>query len=144
MAISASQLIQQFLRSVSQETALYQQLLTLQHDQHTLYLQFSGPELEHNLDKQQPLLTQLKQAAQQRSTVLQQLGVGNTPQGVERIMKALPEALQLKARQQWHALERAIIHCQEANQRNGQTSATFHELVEPLLHPRSDTYQEPL
>ncbi|MDD1781847.1 flagellar protein FlgN [Enterovibrio sp. ZSDZ35] len=142
MASNASQLIQLFLQTIGRDIRHYQQLLELLKHQRVLYMTFDAEALTRNIADQQPLISQLAKSAQERQDCLNKLGVGCSRSGVARLMKALPPSLGPQAKKQWETLQRLVECCQQYNNENGQTTATFHEMIAGVLQPTSDTYQE--
>ncbi|PKF51208.1 flagellar protein FlgN [Enterovibrio nigricans] len=144
MALNASQLIQHFLQTIGRDIRLYQQLLELLKHQRVLYVTFDAEALKRNIADQQPLISELAASAKERHDCLNKLGVGGSRLGVTRLMNALPPALGQQAKNQWETLQRLVEHCQHYNNENGQTTATFHEMIASVIEPASDTYQERL
>ena len=142
MATAASQHIQQFVRSISEDIKLYQQLLGLIQQQKALYLKFDGEALSENIQKQMPILNQLGRSASERSQSMRKLGLRCNETSVNRIFNALPAKIGTQARTQWTLLGSLVKQCQQDNQSNGQSSAAFQELVSQLKQPVQHTYEE--
>ena len=142
MATAASQHIQQFMRSIAEDVKLYQQLLALIQQQKALYLKFDGETLNENIQKQMPILNQLGRSASERSQLMRALGLPCNASSVNRIFNALPANIATQARQKWTLLESLVKQCQQDNHSNGQSSATFQELVSQLKQPVQHTYEE--
>ncbi|NMS37629.1 flagellar protein FlgN, partial [Vibrio parahaemolyticus] len=124
--------IQQFVRSISEDIKLYQQLLPLLQQQKVLYLKFDGEALNDNVQKQMPILNKLSRSANDRSQCMRALGLACNDASVKRIFNALPAQIGMQARKQWALLETLVSQCQQYNQSNGHSSAAFHELVSQL------------
>lgn len=139
---TASQYIQQFVRSISEDIQRYQQLLVLIQQQKALYLQFDGELLNDNIQKQMPILNQIAHSTQERSQLMRSLGVLNNQSGVNRIFNALPSKVRVPARKQWVLLESLVLQCQQSSQSNGQSSAAFQELLNQIQQPAQHTYEE--
>jgi len=139
---TASQYIQQFVRSISEDIQRYQQLLVLIQQQKALYLQFDGELLNDNIQKQMPILNQIAHSTQERSQLMRSLGVLNDQSGVNRIFNALPSKVSVPARKQWALLESLVLQCQQSSQNNGQSSAAFQELLNQIQQPAQHTYEE--
>ncbi|EJA7340920.1 TPA: flagellar protein FlgN [Vibrio parahaemolyticus] len=142
MASAASQRIQYFVRSISEDIKLYQQLLTLLQQQKALYLKFDGEALNTNVQQQTPILNKLSRSSNERSQCMRELGLPCSDSSVARIFNALPAKIGAQARKQWTLLETLIKQCQQYNQSNGQSSAAFHELVSQLKQPVQHTYED--
>jgi flagella synthesis protein FlgN len=142
MAVSHSQVIQTFLRTIAHDIKLYQQLLPLLQNQKSLYFQFDGQALNDNIQKQTPILNQLSRSAKERSACLQQLGLSCNENSVNKLMSVLPKRITPQLRQQWNVLRGLIKQCHQLNQSNGQSSAAFHELLNQVKHPVAHTYEE--
>ncbi|EOX4904232.1 flagellar export chaperone FlgN [Vibrio alginolyticus] len=142
MASAVSQRIQQFVRSISEDIKLYQQLLPLLQQQKVLYLKFDGEALNDNVQKQMPILNELSRSANDRSQCMRALGLACNDASVKRIFNALPAQIGMQARKQWALLETLVSQCQQYNQSNGHSSAAFHELVSQLKQPVQHTYED--
>ncbi|HHF3192495.1 TPA: flagellar export chaperone FlgN [Vibrio alginolyticus] len=142
MASAVSQRIQQFVRSISEDIKLYQQLLPLLQQQKVLYLKFDGEALNDNVQKQMPILNKLSRSANDRSQCMRALGLACNDASVKRIFNALPAQIGVQARKQWALLETLVSQCQQYNQSNGHSSAAFHELVSQLKQPVQHTYED--
>ncbi|EJL6724974.1 flagellar export chaperone FlgN [Vibrio alginolyticus] len=142
MASAVSQRIQQFVRSISEDIKLYQQLLPLLQQQKVLYLKFDGEALNDNVQKQMPILNKLSRSANGRSQCMRALGLACNDASVKRIFNALPAQIGMQARKQWALLETLVSQCQQYNQSNGHSSAAFHELVSQLKQPVQHTYED--
>ncbi|MBO0201931.1 flagellar export chaperone FlgN [Vibrio sp. Vb1166] len=142
MASAVSQRIQQFVRSISEDIKLYQQLLPLLQQQRVLYLKFDGEALNDNVQKQMPILNKLSRSANDRSQCMRALGLACNDASVKRIFNALPAQIGMQARKQWALLETLVSQCQQYNQSNGHSSAAFHELVSQLKQPVQHTYED--
>lgn len=142
MATTASQHIQQIVRSIAEDVKLYQQLLGLIQQQKALYLKFDGEALNENIQRQMPILNLLGRSASERSQLMRALGLPCNETSVNRIFNALPSKIGTQARKQWALLESLVKQCQQDNQSNGQSSAAFQELVSQLKQPVQHTYEE--
>ena len=142
MSSKTSHLIQSFFNTLVQDIKSYQKLEILLKQQKALYLHFDADQLESNIAQQQPLLVLLRQNAHQRSQIMATFQLKMDKKGVERFFSALPPAAAEKIKSLWHQLETLIKHCQVLNQENGQTSASFHELIASLTRPQQHTYTE--
>ncbi|EOX4957599.1 flagellar export chaperone FlgN [Vibrio alginolyticus] len=142
MASAVSQRIQQFVRSISEDIKLYQQLLPLLQQQKVLYLKFDGEALNDNVQKQMPILNKLSRSANDRSQCMRALGLACNDASVKRIFNALPAQIGMQARKQWALLKTLVSQCQQYNQSNGHSSAAFHELVSQLKQPVQHTYED--
>ncbi len=98
MASAVSQRIQQFVRSISEDIKLYQQLLPLLQQQKVLYLKFDGEALNDNVQKQMPILNKLSRSANDRSQCMRALGLACNDASVKRIFNALPAQIGMQAR----------------------------------------------
>lgn len=143
MTATATQLIQEFIYSITVDLELYQTLSSLLREQKSIYLAFDNKALKDNIAQQMPLLEQLNTNAEKRSLNLRKLGLANDEQSVQRIFNALPSKLSIKVSNQWHSLKRLINDCHQLNQSNGQSSAAFHEIVFHIKYPAQHTYEEP-
>lgn len=101
MASAASQRIQYFVRSISEDIKLYQQLLTLLQQQKALYLKFDGEALNTNVQQQTPILNKLSRSSNERSQCMRELGLPCNDSSVTRIFNALPG-------QDWCASEKTV------------------------------------
>ncbi|MGR5131081.1 flagellar export chaperone FlgN [Vibrio alfacsensis] len=145
MATAASQHIQHiqhFVRSISSDIKLYQQLLILIQQQKALYLKFDGEALNDNIQQQTPILDQLSRSAKERSHSMRALGLACNGTSVNKIFSALPANIRTQVTKQWTLLETLVTQCQQYNQSNGQSSAAFHELISKLKQPVQHTYEE--
>ena len=142
MATAASQHIQQFVRSISEDIKRYQQLLVLIQQQKSLYLTFDGQALSENIEQQMPILNQLGRSANERTQLMRALGLPCNDDSVNRIFSALPAKIAPQVRTQWMRLESLVKQCQQDNQSNGQSSAAFQELVNQIKQPAQHTYEE--
>ncbi len=142
MASGTTQHIQDFVRTIGKDIVHYRELLNLLHKQKALYLTFDSDALTQNIRQQVPILNQLNKTADLRSECMKNLGLPATELGVKRLLRALPKQIQPKITQQWHQLQALVHECQKRNQDNGQTSATFHELLCQITQPVQHTYEE--
>jgi flagella synthesis protein FlgN len=104
MATTASHHIQKFVRSITEDVKLYQQLSGLIQQQKALYLKFDGEALNENIQKQMPILNQLGRSASERSQSMRKLGLPCNETSVNRIFNALPAKIGTQARKQWTLL----------------------------------------
>lgn len=142
MASEKQLLIQGFIQSISEDIKLYQKLMVLQQKQSTLYLSFDAAALSENVDQQTPVLDQLNRNAVKRTQCMRKLGLPADEKGVSKIFSVLPEKLRLAVTNQWRQLETLIKQCQQYNQKNGQSSASFHELMSDFTNASPDTYED--
>ncbi len=144
MTSEKQRLIQGFIHSISDDIKLYQKLIALQQQQSTLYLNFDADALSNNVVQQTPILDQLKGNAVKRTQCMRKLDLPGDEKGVSKIFSILPEKLRFAVRKQWRQLETLIKQSQQYNQKNGQSSASFHELISQLTNSSPDTYEERL
>ncbi len=142
MASEKQLLIQGFIHSISDDIKLYQKLIALQKQQSALYLNFDAVALSANVDQQTPVLNQLNHNAMKRTQCMRKLGLPADEKGVSKIFSILPEKLSLAVTKQWRQLETLIKQSQQYNQKNGQSSASFHELMSQFTNASPDTYEE--
>jgi flagella synthesis protein FlgN len=144
MASEKQLLIQEFIQSIGEDIKLYHQLMVLQQQQSALYLTFDATALSDNIDQQTPILNRLNRNAQKRSQSMKKLGLPADEKGVDRIFSVLPEKLRITVKNQWHQLATQIKQCQQYNHKNGQCSASFHELMSQFTRASEDTYEDQL
>ncbi|KLN66184.1 flagellar protein FlgN [Vibrio sp. VPAP30] len=142
MTSEASRLVQNFVRSVGEDIALYRKLAPLLQDQRMLYLTFDAEKLNQNINTQKPLIEKLNANAKMRSQVMDKLGLPLEQSSIEKIFNALPQSIAHKVRHQWQTLASLIEQCQQLNSDNGASSAAFHELISSLKEPSQHTYTE--
>ncbi|MBN3495034.1 MULTISPECIES: flagellar protein FlgN [Vibrio] len=142
MASETSRMIQRFLTSIGEDIKSYRQLAKLLQEQKSLYLCFDAAKLNQNLAQQKPLLNKLGQHAKERSQTMTALRLTRDQGGMNKLFSALPTSLSNKVHSQWRELESLVKHCQALNQENGQSSASFHELMCHITQPRQHTYEE--
>ncbi len=137
-------LIQGFIQSIGEDITLYKKLVVLQQQQSALYLNFDATALSVNVEQQTPVLDQLNRNAGIRSQCMNRLGLPANEKGVSKIFSILPEQLRLAVTKRWHQLETLIKQCQQYNQKNGESSASFHELMSQITNTSQDTYEDRL
>ncbi|WP_325893208.1 flagellar protein FlgN [Grimontia sp. NTOU-MAR1] len=142
MTSDKKQLIKAFLQTVGHDIRHYQALLPLLKAQRALYLTFDANLLDANTKQQLPLLAALKRSSNERSQSLIQLGLSADDNGITRLLSVLPNTLSTQAKNQWSMLKNLIEQCQKYNAENGQTSASFHEMLSQMTTASSPTYQE--
>ncbi|ASI89512.1 hypothetical protein C9980_22980 [Vibrio mediterranei] len=142
MAATRTELVQQFVLSISEDIKLYRKLLALLQHQKALYLKFDGEALSNNIHNQLPVLKQLGSNASKRSYTLQQLQLPCSENGAKKLIRALPTKLSDTIAKQWQILEALIKECQKYNHDNGQSSAAFHELLGELTGQEQHCYGE--
>ena len=142
MTVTKSELVQNFVVSITEDIKLYQKLLALLQHQKALYLKLDSDALNRNIQQQLPVLKKLSYGAKSRTLCLQQLQLPSSEVGVKTLTKALPIKLQTHVAKQWAVLEALIKQCQRYNQENGQSSAAFHELLGQLMGKPAITYEE--
>ncbi len=142
MAQTKTQLIQNFVTTLSTDCHYYTELLKLLQQQQSLYLTFDSDKLNDNLHAQQPILSHLQHNAAQRHQSLKLLGLPNNEQGAQKLLSVLPAKIRQPATAQWQRLHALIAKCQQCNQENGQNTAMFQELLERIIQPNQHTYGE--
>ncbi|USD31743.1 MULTISPECIES: flagellar protein FlgN [Vibrio] len=142
MASETSRVIQRFLTSIGDDIKSYRQLATLLQEQKSLYLSFDAAKLNQNLAEQKSLLKKLDQHASERSQAMKALRLTSDQAGISKLFSVLPPSLSNKVHAQWRELESLVKHCHALNQENGQSSASFHELMSHITQPSQDTYEE--
>ncbi|MCG3863982.1 MULTISPECIES: flagellar protein FlgN [unclassified Photobacterium] len=123
------QMIAVLIKDIQCDIVDYRQLYQLMQQQHQCYLKFDGELLSRLTEQQLPLLKQLTQRSQLRTKQLHKLGLPINNQSMNKLIHALPNAIQSKLQQQWHTLETLVKQCHKLNQRNGVLSANFSELL---------------
>ncbi len=123
------QMITVLIKDIQCDIVDYRQLYKLMLKQHQCYLKFDGVLLSQLTEQQLPLLSQLTQRSQQRAQQLHNLGLPINNQSMNKLIYALPNAIQNKLQQQWQTLETLVKQCHDLNQRNGILSANFSELL---------------
>ncbi len=142
MNSSKTQLAQQFVGTIKADIERYQKLAQLLKAQKPLYLHFNGAALENNLSQLNPLLDELNQSASTRTHCMKLLNLPANEQGANRLLNALPAPIKPGMLKQWARLQSLVQHCQQLNHENGQSSASFHELMKHIFQPEQHTYQE--
>ncbi|MBY6199136.1 flagellar export chaperone FlgN [Vibrio hangzhouensis] len=142
MAATRTELVQQFVLSITEDIRLYRKLLALLQHQKALYLKFDGEALSNNIHGQLPILKQLSHNASKRSQALLQLQLPSSELGVKKLIRALPAKLADNISKQWQMLASLIKECQKYNHDNGQSSAAFHELLGELTGKERHSYEE--
>jgi len=142
MASEASRLVQGFVRSIGEDIALYRKLAPLLQSQTALYLTFEADKLNQNIDAQKPLIEKLSANSKLRSQVLNKLGLPPEQSSTDKIINALPQSMAHKVRHQWQTLASLVEQCQQLNNDNGVSSASFHELISSLKEPSQHTYAD--
>ncbi|MDR9826327.1 flagellar protein FlgN [Vibrio sp. FNV 38] len=107
-----------FIREVSTDVNDYQDLLKVLNTQHTLMTQRDSVRLEQIATKYQNYLAKLENRAAQRSQLLITIGVSSDPQGVEKLITALPDSIGRPLRSNWDKLQIIVQQCQAQNERN--------------------------
>lgn len=123
------QMITVLIKDIQCDIVDYRQLYQLMLKQYQCYLKFDGVLLSQLTEQQLPLLSQLTQRSQQRTQQLHNLGLPINNQSMNKLIYALPNAIQSKLQQQWQTLETLVKQCHDLNQRNGILSANFSELL---------------
>ncbi|PQJ62083.1 flagellar protein FlgN [Photobacterium angustum] len=123
------QMITVLIKDIQCDIVDYRQLYKLMLKQHQCYLKFDGVLLSQLTEQQLPLLSQLTQRSQQRAQQLHNLGLPINNQSMNKLIYALPNAIQNKLQQQWQTLETLVKQCHDLNQRNGILSANFSEIL---------------
>lgn len=129
-ATSRKQWVIQLIQGIKQDLVDYQALYQLMQHQQQCYIQFDGTALSQNLAQQQPLISRLQLSTQQRSQLLQQLGLAHSQQGLQQIFKLLPAAMAQQVSQAWLQLENLSKSCHKLNQKNGRLSANCYETLQ--------------
>ncbi|MGI2258608.1 flagellar export chaperone FlgN [Shewanella sp. GXUN23E] len=138
-------LLQALIRGITQDVADYQQLQQLLASQRQLMLGRDNEALlEHNRH-QDALVTRLSQSAEQRSQLLQAIGVSADGAGMDKLLRALPGAVALQVKDRWQQLLALGQSCQAANEQNGRLLVRQQELIRDLLHsqPKGAAGQTP-
>lgn len=107
-----------FIREISTDVNDYQALLKVLNTQHTLMTQRDSVRLEQIATKYQNYLAKLENRAAQRSQLLITIGVSSDPQGVEKLITALPDSIGRPLRSNWDKLQIIVQQCQAQNERN--------------------------
>ncbi|EAS65604.1 flagellar protein FlgN [Photobacterium angustum] len=123
------QMITVLIKDIQCDIVDYRKLYQLMLKQHQCYLKFDGVLLSQLTAQQLPLISQLTQRSQQRTQQLHNLGLPINNQSMNKLIHALPNAIQSKLQQQWQTLETLVKQCHDLNQRNGILSANFSELL---------------
>lgn len=132
--------IKKIIQGIQGDITLYDELHELLIAQQHGYLSFDGVALQTTTTQLQPLLDTLHNHAYQRTQLLNSLGLPENRCGMQRLMNALPTKLKQHVTHHWHTLEARIYSCQQQNQRNGELSASVHELLQTILHNTENDY----
>ncbi|MDX1301103.1 flagellar export chaperone FlgN [Photobacterium sp.] len=131
------QAIKLVIQGIQNDTRHYQLLYRLMVKQQASYIDFNGEALGALTEQQQPLIDQLHKSAQQRSLLMQQLGLSNSKQGITTLFNVLPGQLKQQMNECWYTLEARVRSCQQLNQLNGHISASYSEVLQQLQQEES-------
>lgn len=140
---SASAAIKSFIQDIQRDLADYQQLHKLLKVQHHNMLHRNGEKLTAMAESHQHLLRQLQQRAEQRTRVLNQLGMDNTPDSVNRLIAALPAQYRQPVEHKWMLLKDLVHNCMAQNERNSRLLVMQQDILTQVLHQDSDTTYQP-
>ena len=124
------QAIMLIMKGIQQDIRHYGQLYQMMVEQQESYLQFDGKSLQALIARQQPLIKTLGESAAQRSQLMAALGLSQDKAGMTTLLRLLPEKIKKTMIEQWQTLELKIRACQQLNQVNGQTSASYREMLQ--------------
>ncbi|MCQ1057421.1 flagellar export chaperone FlgN [Photobacterium sp. ZSDE20] len=138
----SASVIKSFIQDIQRDLADYQQLHQLLKVQHHNMLHRNGEKLTAMAESHQHLLQQLQQRADQRTWTLNQLGMDNSPDSVNRLISALPAQYRQPVDQKWTLLKSLVHTCMAQNERNSRLLMMQQDILTQVLHQDNDaTYQ---
>ncbi|MGR5065557.1 flagellar export chaperone FlgN [Photobacterium sp. DNB22_13_2] len=138
----SASVIKSFIQDIQRDLADYQQLHQLLKVQHHNMLHRNGDKLTAMAESHQHLLQQLQQRADQRTWTLNQLGMDNSPDSVNRLISALPAQYRQPVDQKWALLKSLVHTCMAQNERNSRLLMMQQDILTQVLHQDNDaTYQ---
>ncbi|KLV06613.1 hypothetical protein ABT56_08290 [Photobacterium aquae] len=127
--------IKQLLTELSRDVKGYQQLSAKLKQQHQLLANRDSRTLPALNDELNALMGDLYRHAQQRTQVLEKMGLSPDDSGMQRLFKALPATLGQQGQQLWQQLFQLTQECQELNNQNGRLLARHKQMIDKLLKP---------
>ncbi|MGF1739268.1 flagellar export chaperone FlgN [Photobacterium satsumensis] len=138
----SASVIKCFIQDIQRDLTDYQQLHQLLKVQHHNMLHRNGDKLTAMAEPHQQLIQQLQQRADQRTGLLNQLGMDNTPTSVNRLISALPDQYRQPVERKWIQLKDLVHSCMAQNERNSRLLMMQQDILTQVLHQDSDaTYQ---
>ena len=130
-----SSLVKTLLNELNQDVAHYQQLVAQLKQQHVLLVNRDNQALIGHNQQLQSLMALLNQHATNRHAILTRLGVTADNDGMQKLLKKLPQQVQQKGMMLWQNLYEQTLACQDLNNTNGRLLAQQKQLIDRLLKP---------
>ncbi|KHT62909.1 hypothetical protein RJ45_14820 [Photobacterium gaetbulicola] len=142
MSQKSISIIKRFIQDIHNDLADYQQLYQLLKVQHYNMLHRNGDKLTAMAEPHQHLLQQLQLRAEQRTRLLNQLGMDSSPDSINRLIAALPSQYRHPVNGKWQKLKELVHTCMSQNERNSRLLMMQQDILTQVLHPDNDaTYQ---
>ncbi|MDV5170788.1 flagellar export chaperone FlgN [Photobacterium rosenbergii] len=144
MSQKSALIIKGFIQDIQRDLADYQNLHQLLQVQHQNMLRRNGEKLSAMTEPHQHLLQQLQQRADQRTRLLLQLGLDNSPESVNRVISTLPANYRHLVDSKWNQLKALVHTCMAQNDRNSRLLAMQQDILTQVLHQDSDATYQPV
>ncbi|MGL6260602.1 flagellar protein FlgN [Vibrio sp. WXL103] len=135
--MSKTAIIKAFIQGVQADVQDYQTLLKVMRSQHEWMTKRESQRLEAAAGKQQKFLAKLTGRAEERSKMLEQIGVSADATGVKRLIAALPSHVAEPLQASWNKLHHLVNECQVQNERNGKLLTMQQSILTELTQPAS-------
>ncbi|MCT4701567.1 flagellar protein FlgN [Enterobacteriaceae bacterium H20N1] len=142
---NASLRVKQLIQDMIGDRKYYVELNELLEKQRLLIIARQTAELDALNAQLIEIYQYLSRSAQQRHTLLQQLGVPSGPQGIKALFAKLPASHHSKVNALWEDLERQANRCHSANESNGILLNMQQEILMNLINtsePENWLYQQ--
>lgn len=144
MSPKSALIIKGFIQDIQRDLADYQNLHQLLKVQHQNMLHRNGEKLSAMTEPHQHLLQQLQQRADQRTHLLLQLGLDNSPESVNRLISTLPANYRHLVESKWNQLKTLVHTSMAQNDRNSRLLAMQQDILTQVLHQDSDATYQPV
>ncbi|MGF1702746.1 flagellar protein FlgN [Photobacterium makurazakiensis] len=143
MSQKTASIIKTFIHDLNSDLDDYKKLHQLLKLQHYNMIQRSSDKLTKIADKHQNTLQLLQQRADQRSNLLEQLGMDGSPESVNRLINALPEQHRQNTQVKWTLLKQLVNECMVQNERNSRLLMMQQQILTQVLHQDNDSTYQP-
>ncbi|MGF1682672.1 flagellar export chaperone FlgN [Photobacterium minamisatsumaniensis] len=144
MSQKATSIIKTFIHDLNSDLDDYKKLHQLLKLQHHNMIQRNSDKLTKITDKHQNTLQLLQQRADQRSNLLEQLGMDGSADSVNRLIKALPKQHSQNTQAKWTLLKQLVNECMMQNERNSRLLMMQQQILTQVLHQDNDSTYQPV